>query len=129
MRTTAVEELLRAYAPVSIARITTEDVELQGRCIAAQQRVILPLASANRDPEVFEDPDMVKLDRKRNRHLTFSSGEHRCLGSNVARLELRVALEEWLLVMPHFHLTSPESIEWTVGQTRGPEHVQIAVDR
>lgn len=127
MRTTAIEELLRAYAPVSISRITTEDVDLKGRCVVAQQRVILPLAAANRDPAVFEDPDEVKLDRKRNRHLTFSSGEHRCLGSNLARLEMRVALEEWLLAMPHFHLTDPASVEWTVGQTRGPEHVLVRV--
>ncbi|MBU7437861.1 cytochrome P450 [Paraburkholderia fungorum] len=129
MRTTAVEELLRAYAPVSIARLTAEPVELHGRCIAAQERVILPLAAANRDPAVFDEPDTVKLDRKRNRHLTFSSGEHRCLGSNVARLELRVALEEWLRVMPNFHLTAPDAVEWTAGQTRGPEQVLIAVDR
>ncbi|WP_191239969.1 cytochrome P450 [Pandoraea pnomenusa] len=129
MRTTAVEELLRAYAPVSIARLTTEPVELRGRCIAAQQRVILPLAAANRDPAVFDDPDEVKLDRKRNRHLTFSSGEHRCLGSNVARLELRVALEEWLRVMPNFHLSAPDAVEWTAGQTRGPEQVLVVVDR
>jgi cytochrome P450 len=91
--------------------------------------VILPLAAANRDPAVFDEPDTVKLDRKRNRHLTFSSGEHRCLGSNVARLELRVALEEWLRVMPDFHLTAPDAVEWTAGQTRGPEQVLIAVDR
>ncbi|MEJ8851244.1 cytochrome P450 [Variovorax rhizosphaerae] len=129
MRTTAIEELLRAYAPVSIARLASEEVELHGRCIAAQQRVILPLAAANRDPEVFEDPDVVKLDRKRNRHLTFSSGPHRCLGSNVARLELRVALEEWLRVMPNFHLTDPDAVEWSTGQTRGPEHVHIGVDQ
>jgi cytochrome P450 len=129
MRTTAIEELLRAYAPVSIARLASEEVELHGRCIAAQERVILPLAAANRDPEVFEDPDVVKLDRKRNRHLTFSSGPHRCLGSNVARLELRIALEEWLRVMPNFHLTDPDGVEWSTGQTRGPEHVHIGVDQ
>ncbi|HSV45740.1 MAG TPA: cytochrome P450 [Ramlibacter sp.] len=127
MKTTAVEELLRAYAPVSIARLTTEEVNLHGRCIAAQQRIVLPLAAANRDPAVFEDPDQVKLDRKRNRHLTFSSGPHRCLGSNVARLELRVALEEWLAAMPHFHLADPDAVAWSTGQARGPEHVLIAV--
>lgn len=127
MKTTAVEELLRVYAPVSIARLATEEVDLHGRCVAAQDRIILPLAAANRDPDVFEDPDEVKLDRKRNRHLTFSSGPHRCLGSNVARLELRVALEEWLAVMPDFRLADPQGVVWSTGQTRGPEQVAIEV--
>lgn len=128
MKTTAIEELLRAYAPVSIARLTTEQVELHGRCLAPQERVIVPLSAANRDPAVFEDPDTVKLDRKRNRHLTFSSGPHRCLGSNIARLEVRVALEEWLGAMPHFRLSDPDSVKWSTGQTRGPEHVQVEVE-
>lgn len=126
---TTVEEFLRAYAPVTVARLSNQDVELHGRCVAAGDRVLLPFGAANRDPEVFEAPDEVRIDRRRNRHLTFGSGAHRCLGSNLARLELRIALQEWLRVMPHFHLTDPERIEWSGGQTRGPERVDIEVDR
>jgi cytochrome P450 len=124
---TAVEELLRAYAPVTMARIATEPVELHGRCIAQGDRVLVPFGAANRDPSMFDDPDHVKLDRQRNRHLTFGSGVHRCLGSNLARMELRVALEEWLRVIPEFHVLDPDEVAWTGGQVNGPEHVPFAV--
>ncbi|MDT7711218.1 MAG: hypothetical protein QOG20_6825 [Pseudonocardiales bacterium] len=125
---TAAEEFLRAYAPVTVGRMVNSDVELHGRSVSAGERVLLPFGSANRDPEVFEAPDEVRIDRKRNRHLTFGSGAHRCLGSNLARLELRIAIEEWLRVMPHFHLTDPDNIEWSGGQTRGPERVDVQID-
>jgi hypothetical protein len=62
-----------------------------------------------------------------NAHLAFGSGAHRCLGSPLARLELRVALEEWLAVMPEFEVTDPDSIEWTGGTVRGPERVPFRV--
>lgn len=124
---TATEEFLRVYAPVSVGRLAREDVELHGRSIAAGERVVLSFGAANRDPEVFEDPDEIRIDRSRNRHLTFGSGGHRCLGSNLARLELRVTLEEWLRVMPEFHLTDPGGVTWSGGQTRGPERVTFAV--
>jgi cytochrome P450 len=125
--TTAVEEFLRAYAPVTVGRITTTDIDLHGCPVSRGERVLLPFGAANRDPDVFDDPDSVLIDRRRNRHLTFGTGAHRCLGSNLARLELRIALEEWLRAMPHFRLTDPDGIEWSGGQTRGPERVDIEV--
>lgn len=124
---TAVEEFLRAYAPVTVGRIATSDVELHGRCVRGGERVILPFGAANRDPDVFDEPEQVRIDRRRNRHLTFGTGAHRCLGSNLARLELRIAIEEWLRVMPDFRLTEPDAIEWSGGQTRGPEAVRVEV--
>jgi cytochrome P450 len=126
---TAAEEFLRVYAPVSVGRLARQNSELHGRRIPAGDRVLLAFAAANRDPAVFEDPDEIRIDRRRNRHLTFGSGGHRCLGSNLARLELRVTLEEWLRVMPEFALTDPGSIEWSGGQTRGPERVGFQVIR
>jgi cytochrome P450 len=126
-RTTAVEELLRVYAPVTMARVAAEPAELRGRCIAAGDRVLLPFPAANRDPEVFDEPDQVRLDRKRNRHLTFGTGIHQCLGSHLARMELRVGLQEWLKVMPDFELASREPVAWSRGQVRGPESVRIRV--
>jgi cytochrome P450 len=129
LMSTAIEELLRAYAPVMLARVSTQDADLHGRHVPAGDRILFPLAAANRDPEVFEDPDQVKLDRRRNAHLTFGSGAHRCLGSPLARLEMRVALEEWLAVIPEFEVTDPESIEWTGGTVRGPETVPFRVLR
>lgn len=127
LKTTAVEELLRVFAPVTLARITTTDVSLHGRCPVAHERVLLPLAAANRDPSVFDKPDDVQLDRKRNRHMTFGTGVHRCLGAPLARLEMRVALEEWLRVMPDFELANDDPIRWTWGQVRGPEEVHVRV--
>jgi hypothetical protein len=125
----AIEELLRAYAPVMLARVATQDADLHGRHIPAGERMLFPLAAANRDPAVFENPDQVRLDRRRNAHLAFGSGAHRCLGSPLARLEMRVALEEWLAVMPDFEVIGPESIEWTGGTVRGPETVPFRVLR
>jgi cytochrome P450 len=127
LMSTAIEELLRAYAPVMLARVSTTETDLHGRHIPAGERILFPLAAANRDPAVFEDPGQVRLDRRRNAHLAFGSGAHRCLGSPLARLELRVALEEWLAVMPEFEVTDPDSIEWTGGTVRGPERVPFRV--
>jgi cytochrome P450 len=126
---TATEEFLRAYAPVTVGRIVNADTELHGCPVGSGQRLLLPFGAANRDPEVFEQPDEVVIDRRRNRHLTFGTGAHRCLGSNLARLELRIALQEWLRVMPHFRLTDPSGVQWSGGQTRGPEQVPIVVER
>ena len=88
---TAVEELLRAYAPVTMARIVAHDTEFQGCPMHAGDRVLMAFPAANRDPRQFENPDEVILDRENNRHVAFGAGIHRCAGSNLARLELRVA--------------------------------------
>ena len=125
---TAVEEFLRYYAPVTVGRLAKEDVDLHGRCVHAGERVVLPFAAANRDPAVFADPDEVQIDRRRNRHLTFGSGAHRCLGSNLARLEVKVTLAEWLKIMPDFRMADGAVVEWSGGQTRGPEHVEFVVE-
>jgi len=125
---TAVEEFLRYYAPVTVGRLAKEDVELHGRCIHAGERVVLPFGAANRDPAVFADPDEVQVDRRRNRHLTFGSGPHRCLGSNLARLEVKITLEEWLRAMPDFRLVEGAQVAWSGGQTRGPEAVDFVVE-
>ena len=93
---TAIEEFLRAYAPVTMAREVTEDVEYAGCPMKAGDKVLMNFPAANRDPEAFEHPDVVQLDRAHNRHVAFGSGIHRCAGSNLARMELQVALEEWL---------------------------------
>jgi cytochrome P450 len=124
---TAVEELLRAYAPVTMARLVTEDVEVRGACIHAGDKVLMPFPAANRDPAVFPDADRVVLDRAENRHVAFGVGIHRCAGSNLARMELRVALEEWLARMPDFRLADGEEVTWAGGQVRGPRHLPVVV--
>ena len=76
--------------------------------------------AANRDPSVFEDPDRVILDREKNPHIAFGVGIHRCAGSNLARMEMRVAIEEWLKRIPDFKLADPDTVTWAGGQVRGP---------
>jgi len=123
----AVEELLRAYAPVTMARKVAKDVELGGRTLHEGEWVLLPFPSANRDPEFFERPDEVVLDRAKNRHAAFGLGIHRCLGSNLARMELTVALEEWLRRVPDFELADPDAVVWATGQVRGPRTLPVRV--
>ena len=119
---TAVEEFLRAYAPVTMARLVPEDIEFDGCPMKADDWVLLPFPPANRDPEQFDDADEVVIDRQVNRHAAFGLGIHRCLGSHLARMELRVALEEWLARFPDFTLADPDAVTWSAGQVRGPAH-------
>lgn len=125
----AIEELLRAYAPVTMARLVKDDFEFQGCPMRADEWVLLPFPAANRDPEAFERADEVVLDRAENRHAAFGLGIHRCAGSNLARMELRVALEAWLERFPAFHLADPDAVTWSGGQVRGPRTLPVAIDR
>jgi cytochrome P450 len=117
---TAVEELLRAYSPVTMARVVSEDVEFAGCPMHAGDKVLLNFPAANRDPEAFPDADQVIIDREINRHVAFGVGIHRCAGSNLARMELRVALEEWLSRIPEFGIEEGAEVTWAGGQVRGP---------
>lgn len=124
---TALEELLRAYAPVTMARLVKDDFDFHGYPMKRDDWVLVPFPSANRDPAQFPDPDTVKLDRVDNRHAAFGLGIHRCLGSNLARMELRVALEEWLGRYPDFELSDPDSVTWSGGQVRGPRTLPVRI--
>jgi cytochrome P450 len=121
----AIEELLRAYSPVTMARITVEDIEVAGCPMKAGDKVLMNFPGANRDPEMFEHPDEVILDRAQNRHVAFGAGIHRCAGSNLARMELRVAVEEWIKRIPSFHLADGAEVTWAGGQVRGPRQVPV----
>ncbi|GDX19039.1 cytochrome P450 [Actinomycetes bacterium] len=122
---TAIEELLRVYAPVTMARIVDHDTEFQGCPMKAGDRVLMAFPAANRDPRQFENPDEVILDRQNNRHVAFGSGIHRCAGSNLARLEVRVALQTWLERIPEFELVDPNSVTWVGGQVHGPRSCMV----
>ena len=126
---TAIEELLRAYAPVTMARLVATDFDFHGHPFQEGDWLLLPFPAANRDPAVFENPGQVRLDRARNRHAAFGLGRHRCLGSNLARMELRVALEEWLARYPDFELSDPNAVTWSAGQVRGPRTLPVAILR
>jgi cytochrome P450 len=129
VRPLAIEELLRFYAPVTMARLLPNDIEFAGCSMKAGEWLLLPFASANRDPAMFEDPDTFVIDRKRNRHAAFGLGPHRCAGSNLARMEMRIAIEEWLNRIPDFEVSDPEGVTFSVGQVRGPRTLPFAISR
>jgi len=122
---TAVEEFLRAYAPVTMARLVSKDFELGGTQLKEGDWLLLPFPAANRDPAFFDDAGRVVIDREVNRHAAFGLGIHRCIGSNLARMELRVALEEWMSRYPEFSLVDPSKVAWSAGQVRGPRTVPV----
>jgi cytochrome P450 len=125
---TAIEELLRAYAPVTMARIVAKDHDFHGCPMSEGDWVLLPFPAANRDPAAFDDANQVVLDRAENRHGAFGLGIHRCLGSNLARLELRVALEEFVARFSAFSIPDAESVVWSIGQIRGPRRLPVQID-
>jgi cytochrome P450 len=100
----AVEEFLRYYSFVTPGRKVVRDTEIAGCPIKQGQMVYLPLVSANRDPREFERAGEVLIDRAANRHIAFGAGPHRCLGSHLARQELRIALQEWHARIPDYEL-------------------------
>ncbi|QOI62966.1 cytochrome P450 [Arthrobacter sp. TES] len=100
---TAAEEFLRTLSPVqAMARTAKADTVVRGQEIKAGERVVLVFGAGNRDPEVYEEPNEIKIDREDNRHLAFGGGIHRCLGSNLGRAEMVIAMEEFLKAVPHF---------------------------
>ena len=121
----AIEELLRAYSPVTMARIATADTEVHGRTVHAGDRVLLTFPAANRDPDHFDRPDEVILDRAHNRHVAFGVGIHRCAGSNLARMEMKVAIQEWLAALPEFELDPDGELAFAGGQVRGPRVLPV----
>jgi len=117
---TTVEELLRAYAPVTRAREVVKETQINGCRFMAGEMVLLPFPAANRDPAVFADGDRVVIDRTQNRHAAFGLGIHRCIGSHLARMEITVALQEWLSTIPEFALAPDAAVTWSAGTVRGP---------
>jgi hypothetical protein len=122
---TAVEELLRFYAPVTMARNAAEDVEYGGVEFKKGDKILMNFPGANHDPDHFEDAHEVHLDRQRNRHVAFGIGIHRCAGSNLARMEMEVALKTWFERIPEFTLSDPDAVTWAGGQVRGPRIVPV----
>jgi cytochrome P450 len=124
---TAIEELLRVYAPVTMARLVAKDHELHGCPMKVDDWVLLPFPAANLDPAYFDRADEVVLDRAENRHAAFGLGIHRCLGSNLARLEVTVAVQEFVRRFNRFTLADPDAVRWSVGQIRGPRHLPVRI--
>ena len=123
----AIEEFLRFYAPVTMARLVKHDMEYLGCPMKEDDWLLLGFPAANRDPAVFKDADQFIIDRAENRHVAFGLGIHRCAGSNLARMELRVALEEFIKRYPRFELADPNEVTWAKGQVRGPRNLPIRI--
>ncbi len=124
---TAIEEFLRAYAPVTMARLVKEDMHYRGVDMKADDWILLSFPAANRDPAQFDRAGEVVIDREVNRHAAFGLGIHRCVGSHLARMELRVALDVWLSRIPEFTLADPAAVTWSTGQIRGPRQLPLRI--
>jgi hypothetical protein len=124
---TACEELLRFLGPTQATRRTLKRaVDVDGHALREGDSVLLLWGSADRDEDEFDAPDRCILDRFPNRHLAFGAGTHRCLGSNLARLELRLSLEEFLRRIPDYEVTATDDeLEWGVGTDRALQHLPI----
>ena len=126
----AVEELMRYETPVTATeRFATTDMEVGGVAIRAGEAVTMSWAAANLDPDVFPDPLTVDFDRKGNKHIAFASGFHRCLGSHLARLEMRCVLEEFHRRIPEYSLVDDDRPRWVYegGAARCPEYLPLAL--
>jgi cytochrome P450 len=123
----AMEEFLRAYAPVTMARLVKQDMHWRGADMKADDWILLSFPAANRDPAQFDRAGEVVIDREVNRHAAFGLGIHRCVGSHLARMELRAALEVWLERIPRFTLEDPSAVTWSAGQIRGPRTLPLRI--
>jgi cytochrome P450 len=125
----AVEELMRYQTPVTATdRWATQDIEVRGHNIRAGEHISVSWAAANLDPDVFPDPLTVDFDRKGNRHIAFASGYHRCLGSHLARLEMRCVLEEFHRRIPNYHLVDGDPPRWVYESSRCPAYLPLELD-
>ncbi|MGI9607236.1 MAG: cytochrome P450 [Acidimicrobiales bacterium] len=122
---TAIEEMLRYYSPVTMARMAQTDVPFGDVVIRHGEKVLMNFPGANHDPDAFENPHEIQIDRQRNRHIAFGSGIHRCAGSNLARLEMQVALRTWFQRIPEFEVSDPKGVTWAGGQVRGPRKLPM----
>jgi len=119
------EEVLRYYAPVTMGRRVVGDTVIEGCPVHAGDQVLVTFPAANHDPESFEHADEFLIDREINRHVAFGLGIHRCLGSNLARLEMKVAFQEWCRAFPDYRVDESKETTWTNGQIRGPREIPV----
>lgn len=121
----AVEELLRYDSPIAPSRLIKSDIEVGGVKICSGDRTLIPLNAANRDPEQFDKPDEVDFTREPNPHLAFGGGRHRCLGSHLARLELRIAMEQIHQRIPDYKLDPSDPPLRHLSQVKGVERLAL----
>lgn len=124
-----VEELLRVVSPVQCtSRVATEATAIDGVRLEPGQRVLIVFGAANRDEKEFPNGEEVILERHPNRHLAFGAGVHRCVGAHLARLEIRIVLEEILRGLPAFYVRSEDAVIWHTGHIRGVARLPVEFD-
>lgn len=120
-----VEELLRRWSVTFSGRVVAQDIEMRGVRMKKGDRITCVLPACNFDPDVFPDPLKVDFDRPRKTILAFTVGVHSCMGAHLARLELKIALQEWLKRIPKFSVKPGGKIVYRPGGVVGPEHVPL----
>jgi cytochrome P450 len=122
----AIEELIRYESPVMYgSRTALEDVTVNERPFPAGTTFHVSWSAASLDPEAFEEPATVRLDRSPNRHAGFATGRHRCLGSHLARTELRIAMEELHRRIPEYRIDPDDELQYTAVGVRGASRLPI----
>lgn len=122
----AVEEFVRVFPPVvALGRTATKDIELAGTQIKEGDFVMLNYGAASRDPRVISDPATIDIGRETSLHSAFGVGVHRCIGSNLARLELRATLEEWLKRIPDFGMKPGSAPSYETGFLRTMKQLEL----
>jgi len=123
----AIEEYARFYPPVvALGRTCTRDVEVSGTEMKAGDFVMLTYACASRDPRHMDEPEKIDVKREGIPHSTFGVGPHRCIGSNLARIELKTTLEEWLKRIPHFRVKEGTEPTYMTGFLRSMRTLQLS---
>ncbi|MEY2942492.1 MAG: hypothetical protein RLY97_506 [Pseudomonadota bacterium] len=120
-----VEELLRRWSVTFSGRVVAKDVEMRGVQLKKGDRVTCVLPACNFDPDAFPDPLAVNFDRPRKTTLAFTVGPHSCMGAHLARLEVKIALQEWLKRIPKFAMKPDTKLEYRPGGVVGPEYVPL----
>ena len=120
-----VEELLRRWSVTFSGRVVAQDIEMRGVKMRKGDRITCVLPACNFDPDVFPDPLNVDFDRPRKTILAFTVGVHSCMGAHLARLEIKIALQEWLRRIPRFALREDAQITYRPGGVVGPETVPL----
>jgi cytochrome P450 len=124
------DELLRFESPVAImGRTVLQEVQLAGRQFAPGDRVIVNFGSANRDEQQYETADQLRFDLSRSGLVSFGLGIHRCLGSNLARLQLQIGFEELLAAITRLRLATDSGVTYDTGMIHGPAALPLTFDR
>jgi cytochrome P450 len=114
--------------PSDLARLngtSFDDPVVEGCPVHKGDQLLVTFPAANHDPKVFEQADEFLIDREANRPVAFGLGIHRCLGSNFARLEMKVAFQEWCAAFANYRINPDEETTWTNGQIRGPREIPV----